>query len=113
MMDYKGFKAQIDFDGEAGIFVGEVLNTRDRIIFSGHSVDELQVAMENAIEDYIEMSRDTGGTTDSPFSGQISVRINPQIHRAIAECAAREGVSVNGWISARLREAAGAEPLKL
>ncbi|WP_448190544.1 type II toxin-antitoxin system HicB family antitoxin [Azospirillum sp. sgz301742] len=107
MMEYKGYKAQIDFDADAGIFVGQVINTRDGITFSGRSVDELTAAFHRAVEDYLELSSDMGANADRPFSGKISVRVNPILHRAIASCAQREGKTVGAWVADRLGEAAG------
>lgn len=105
MMDYKGFKAQIDFDCEAGVFVGEVINLRDAVSFVGRSVDELRTAFEQAVEEYLEQAAGVAVGVETPFSGHISVRINPKLHRAIAERAAREGFTVSGWIAERLSEA--------
>ena len=35
MMEYKGYVGKVEFDDEAGIFHGEVLDTRDIITFQG------------------------------------------------------------------------------
>ena len=35
MMEYKGYVGKVEFDDEAGIFHGEVINTRDVITFQG------------------------------------------------------------------------------
>lgn len=110
MMDYKGYKAQIDFDCDAGVFVGEVINTRDGITFTGRSVDELRAAFEKAVEEYLELAVDRGVGADTPYTGHISVRVNPELHREIAARAARDGVSVAGWIARRLTEATTAQP---
>lgn len=108
MMDYKGYKAQIDFDADAGVFVGEVINTRDGIIFTGKSVDELRSAFERAVDEYLELSSDIAANTDQPYSGHIAIRIHPTLHRAIVACAQRDGKSVSAWIADRLAEATGA-----
>ncbi len=107
MMDYKGYKAQIDFDGDAGIFVGQVINMRDGLTFSGHSVDELTTAFHQAVEEYIALSRDAGGKSDPPCSGKICIRVNPTLHQAIASSAQREGKSIAAWTADRLSEAVG------
>jgi len=44
MMKYKGYSAQVEFDDDAGIFHGEVINLRDVITFEGESVRELRQA---------------------------------------------------------------------
>ncbi|MGQ9371063.1 type II toxin-antitoxin system HicB family antitoxin [Azospirillum sp. A39] len=109
MMDYKGYKAQIDFDDDAGLFVGEVINTRDGITFSGTSVEELRNAFRRAVDDYIALSSDMAASAERPYSGKIVVRVNPILHHAIAVCARRDGKSVSAWIADRLAEAAGVD----
>ena len=36
-MNYKGYEAVLEFDEGAGIFHGEVINTRDVITFQGRA----------------------------------------------------------------------------
>jgi hypothetical protein len=43
-MTYKGYEGIAKFDEEAGLFTGEVINTRDVITFQGKSVAELKRA---------------------------------------------------------------------
>ncbi len=40
MMEYKGFIGNVEFDSDAKIFHGEIINTRDIITFQGQSVKE-------------------------------------------------------------------------
>ncbi|BAI71606.1 hypothetical protein AZL_009680 [Azospirillum sp. B510] len=112
MMEYKGYKAQIDFDNEAGVFVGEVINTHDGITFTGRSVDELRESFRRAVDDYLDLSCDMGGEGEQPFSGRLAIRVNPILHRAVADCAAREGKSVSAWIAECLGRAAGVTTVK-
>ena len=42
MIEYKGYIGRVEFDDEAGIFHGEVINTRDVITFEGTCVEEIQ-----------------------------------------------------------------------
>lgn len=112
MMDYKGYRAQIDFDDEAGVFVGEVINTRDGITFTGRSVDELRSAFERAVDEYVEMSADIGAHLDQPVSGQIAIRLHPALHRAVMTCARRDGKSVTAWIAECLSKATGVTSAK-
>lgn len=54
MLNYKGYTGHIEFDDEAGLFHGEVLDLRDVVTFQGKSVDELSQAFRDSIEDYFE-----------------------------------------------------------
>ena len=42
MIKYKGYLSRVEFDDEANIFHGEVINIRDVITFQGETVDELR-----------------------------------------------------------------------
>ena len=42
MFTYKGYIGKVDYDDEADIFHGEVINTRDVITFQGKSIRELK-----------------------------------------------------------------------
>ena len=46
-MTYKGYQARVELDEQAGVFQGEIINTRDVITFQGSSVDELTRAFED------------------------------------------------------------------
>ncbi|MGH7455562.1 MAG: toxin-antitoxin system HicB family antitoxin, partial [bacterium] len=50
MMQYKGYLARVEFDDEANIFHGEVINIRDVITFQGKAVEELRKAFEDSVE---------------------------------------------------------------
>ncbi|HYN87276.1 MAG TPA: type II toxin-antitoxin system HicB family antitoxin [Ardenticatenaceae bacterium] len=66
MMQYKGYSGQVEFDDEAGIFHGEVVNIRDVITFQGKSVAELRQAFEESIEDYLAFCTERGEEPDQP-----------------------------------------------
>ena len=42
MMNYKGYIGNVEYDDEAKIFVGTVINTKTVITFQGTSVDEIE-----------------------------------------------------------------------
>lgn len=52
MMEYKGYVGKVEFDDEAEVFHGEVLDTRDVITFQGKSVAELKTAFQGSIDDF-------------------------------------------------------------
>ena len=70
MIEYKGYCGKVEFDDEAGIFQGDVINTRDVITFQGESVSELQQAFRDSIDDYLEFCQERGESPEKPFSGQ-------------------------------------------
>ena len=101
-MNYKGYEAVVEFDSEANILHGEVINTRDVITFEGSSVEELKRAFEDSVEDYLEFCASRNEEPEKPFSGKFLVRISPELHRYIALEARRQGKSLNSYIVDRL-----------
>ena len=102
MLNYLGYTGQVEFDDEAGLFHGEVLDTRDVITFQGTTVDELEQAFRDSIDDYLEFCTKRGEEPDKPFSGKLMVRLNPALHRRLYLEAKRLGKSLNQHISDRL-----------
>jgi predicted HicB family RNase H-like nuclease len=115
MMEYKGYIGKVDFDDEAGIFHGEIINTRDVITFQGESVAELTKAFRDSIDDYLQFCLERGEAPEKPFSGQFVTRIPPDLHRQVNVAAAKSGKSLNAWVTEQLQNAvhktAGASPV--
>ncbi len=97
-MTYKGYQARVDLDEEAGVFHGELINTRDVITFQGSSVEELKRAFEDSVDDYLEFCGARGEDPEKPFSGKILVRMPPEVHRQIMTQARRQGKSLNAYL---------------
>ncbi len=105
MMEYKGYVGKVEFDDEAGIFHGEVLDTRDVITFQGKSVAELKTAFQGSIDDYLAFCKQRGEEPNKPFSGQFVARIPPELHRQVNLAASLSGKSLNAWVVEQLQAA--------
>ena len=53
-MNYKGYVGAVEYDDEAKIFSGEVINTRTVITFQGTTFDELENEFHASVDDYLE-----------------------------------------------------------
>ena len=102
MMEYKGYIGVVEFDDEAGIFHGELVNTRDVITFQGKSVAEIKKAYRASVDDYLEFCKERGEEPDKPFSGKLVLRMQPALHRALAVEARRGKKSLNSLIVEKL-----------
>jgi predicted HicB family RNase H-like nuclease len=102
MLEHKGYRGYVEFDADAGIFHGEVLDTRDVITFQGTSVRELRKAFRDSVEDYLEFCAERGEEPEKPFSGRLMVRLTPELHRNLHIQAKREGKSLNQLIAEKL-----------
>ena len=105
MMRYRGCSAAVSFDDEAGVFHGEAVETRDVIVFEGDSVAQLEKEFQTSINDYLAVCAERGRAPDRPFSGRISLRLAPEVHRAAAAAARAEGKSLNAWLAETIQRA--------
>ena len=107
MMEYKGYVGKVEFDAEAELFHGEVVNLRDVSTFQGTSVGELKQAFQESIDDYLAFCQERGEQPEKPASGQFVLRLSPDLHRQIQLAAAMATMSLNSWVIEQLETALG------
>jgi len=105
MLTYKGYKGHVEYDDEAGIFHGEVLDARDVVTFQGTTVSEIETAFRESVDDYLAFCKERGEEPDKPFSGKLILRMTPDLHHKVFLKAAKAGKSLNRWISDTLDSA--------
>lgn len=105
MMEHKGYLGKVEFDADAGILHGEVVGIRDVVTFQGESVDEVENAFRESVDDYLAFCKERGEQPDKPCSGKFLVRLDSELHRKLNLVATAEGESLNSWVSQRLTEA--------
>ncbi|WKZ43357.1 MAG: type II toxin-antitoxin system HicB family antitoxin [Anaerolineales bacterium] len=105
MMEYKGYIGKVEIDDEAGILYGEVINVRDVITFEGTSVDEVQQAFQESVDDYLDFCAKRNEAPEKPFSGKFVVRLPAELHRKAFIQAKLADKSLNGWVTDVLQNA--------
>jgi predicted HicB family RNase H-like nuclease len=104
MLNHKGYVGVINFDDEANIFHGEVINTRDVITFQGTCVEDIRSAFVDSVEDYLEFCAERGEAPEKPFNGKLVLRMDPKIHEQVYIQAKKAGISLNEWINQTIRQ---------
>jgi predicted HicB family RNase H-like nuclease len=99
MMEYKGYIGKVEIDEEAGILYGEVINVRDVITFEGESVDEVQKAFRESVDDYLDFCAQRNESPEKPFSGKFVIRLPAELHRKAYIQAKLADKSLNGWVT--------------
>lgn len=67
-MNYKGYEGIVTYDDEVNIFHGEIGGMDDMITFQGTSVEELEQAFKDSIDDYLEFCKKKKHAPEKPFS---------------------------------------------
>ena len=106
MMKYKGYYGVVQYDDEAKIFHGEVVNTRTVITFQGTSVDEIEQAFRDSVDDYLDWCMARGKEPEKPFSGKFVLRIPPELHRQLNLKAKLSNTNLNSFIVQTLEKVA-------
>jgi len=104
MMRYKGYVGQVVYDDEAKIFHGDVIGLKDVITFQGKTVEELEQAFKDSVNDYLEWCEELGEKPEKSFSGNLRLRLSPELHAQLAAQAAVSGMSLNSLITEKLKK---------
>ncbi len=102
---YKNYIGFVEFDADAEIFHGEVINTKDVITFQGTTVAEIKKEFVASVDDYLEFCASRKEPPERPFSGDLHMRLSPVLHREAYLAARQDGKSLNGWLTAVISKA--------
>lgn len=99
---YKDFIASVHFSSDDNVFFGKIEGINDLISFEGESVEELNQAFQDAVEDYLEICRENSKEVFKSYKGSFNVRITPELHRKVSELALLKGISLNQLVQTAL-----------
>ena len=104
VMEYKGYCAKIEMDFEEGMLHGKIEDVNDLVAFDGRTIPEIEQSFHDAVDEYLTFCKEVGKEPDRPYSGTFNVRISPEMHRALAQEARREGITLNATVDRAIRE---------
>jgi len=104
-MTYHGYAACIEYSDEDQCLVGHIAGINDVVGFHGDSVAELRIAFEEAVDDYLETCAKLDRAPQKPYSGNLMLRLPPEIHAAVAVAAEVSGKSINQWATETFKKA--------
>jgi predicted HicB family RNase H-like nuclease len=107
ILDYRNYRARVEFDAEDGLFFGRIAGIRDGVTFHADTVPALIEAFHEAVDDYLATCASLRKTPDRPFSGKLMLRVDPAVHAKSVEAAELAGKSLNQWTEDVLRRATG------
>lgn len=99
MMKYKGYAAKVEYDAEAKIFHGEVLDLSDVVTFQSEDARMLEEEFHKSVDEYLAFCSEIGRVPEKPFSGKFVVRIPPQLHQLAYLSAQNRQQSLNAFIT--------------
>lgn len=97
ILEYKGFKAKIEFSADDNVFFGYLIGIDDVVSFHAETVEKLKSVFRESVDFHIEVCEEVGKVPKKQYSGKVMLRLPNQLHGKIAEAAAAAGKSINEW----------------
>ena len=104
MMKHKCYDGEAWVDEEAGVIRGRVIGLKDVVTFQGATVEAARAAFVESVDDYLAFCEERGEKPEKPYSGNLLVRLGPELHRALSLTAERAGKSVNSLVVDKLKQ---------
>lgn len=104
VMEYDGYVGVVEFDATQRLLHGRIVNMRDMVTFEGRTVEELETALHDSVEDYRDFCVQRGVAPEKPVSGTMLLRLGAELHRDVIVAATRAKKSVNKYVKEVLAE---------
>lgn len=95
ILSYKGYSARIAFDADDRLLTGRIAGINDVVGFHADSAVAIVAAFHEAVDDYIETCGKVGKSPEKAFSGNVPLRVSPELHAKLALKVKLAGKSLN------------------
>lgn len=109
ILQYKGFFGSVEISVEDEVLFGKLLYVNDLVTYEAETTSELKQAFEEAVDDYLGFCAAHNKEPDKPFKGSFNVRISPELHKAAAVEAEKQGITLNQFVQQSIEHAVGGE----
>ncbi|TCB98136.1 type II toxin-antitoxin system HicB family antitoxin [Kosakonia quasisacchari] len=104
MLKYKGYFGSVEFSLEDKVLHGKIQCVNDLITYEAETLDGLQLAFEEAVDDYLETCMALKKEPEKPMSGTFNVRIGSELHKKAYLAACAHGKSLNDYVKTAIEE---------
>ena len=104
-MEYKGYIGSVEFAEEKTSFFGKVLGINTLISYEGESAWKLITNFHTAVDEYLAQCKKEGTQPEVAYTGILSLRIAPELHKQAALAAISMDVTLNQFIEATVSAA--------
>lgn len=93
LLEYKGYYGKVEYSVEDQILFGKIEGIVDLVTFESKNADEIEKEFRDAVDDYLDFCHQVGKEPEKTYKGTFNVRIDPELHKAIAIEAMKKGKS--------------------
>lgn len=98
LLKHKGYIGDVQASVEDDVLYGKLQFISALVNYEGKTVDELNTAFKEAVEDYLQTCKDKGYEPEKPCKGSFNVRIGHDLHLAAMVKAKQMNVSLNDLV---------------
>lgn len=104
VLQYKDFIGSVHFSVEDGVFFGKIEGVNDLITFEGTTVNEIEKAFTEAVDDYISLCEKINKPVFKSYKGSFNVRISPDLHKKAVNKSLLLGISLNQFVQKAIED---------
>lgn len=101
---YKGYLGTIEPDLDNNTLFGKLAFIRDLVTYEATTLSELEKEFKISVDLYLQDCAAMNKEADTPFKGVFNVRLDPDLHRRVAEIALEEDLSLNAFVNRALEK---------
>ena len=94
-IEYKGYFSNVEYSAEDGVLHGKIEGINDLVTFESENAADIEKEFHTAVDDYLAFCKQVGKEPDKAYKGTFNVRVKPELHRAVASRAIKNGISLN------------------
>jgi predicted HicB family RNase H-like nuclease len=95
ILTYKGFIGSVNYSADNHIFFGKIEGINDLVTFEGSTVEDLENAFHDMVNQHIEDCRLEGKPVEKSYKGSFNVRISSDLHKKAVLSARSKGITLN------------------
>ncbi|KDE37403.1 HicB [Kosakonia radicincitans UMEnt01/12] len=104
MLKFKGYFGSVEFSLEDRVLHGKIQCVNDLVTYEAETLDGLQLAFEEAVDDYLETCKALNKEPEKPMSGTFNIRIGSDLHKKAYLAACADGKSLNDYVKTAIEE---------
>lgn len=104
ILEYKGYHTKVEFDSEECVLRGKIEGINDLVNFECEDIKRVEKEFHEAVDDYLEFCKEVGKEPDKEYKGTFNVRINPELHKRLANMAMKNGDTLNTTVEKAIQE---------
>ncbi len=104
LMKYKSFSGSVEVSIEDSIIFGKIECINDLITYEAETIPALELAFQEAVDDYIETCELLGKAPEKPMSGSFNIRVGSELHKKAYLSAKDLDLTLNEFVKIAVTE---------